>query len=111
MIAALYNIPTSREQWLQFSFNNFDAHEVAARLLRQTVGSSLDTFVLDPIPFDDFGSWLYTHQTAHNVVNGILGLQGNDLSEMDPQDITQVTEWIELHAKEHVAWGQALGYG
>lgn len=111
MIAALFNIPRFPTQWQTWSFHNFDAHQTGARLASAQFGFQIDTFLLDPIPFNDFGTWLYTHQTAHNVLNAVLGLQGNDLTSIDPTDAVELTDWIELHAKEHVAWGNALGYG
>lgn len=111
MIAALFNIPSTPEQFMTWSFHNADGHSTAARLLRASLGVRLESYLLDPIPFNDFGSWLYVHQTAHNAVNAALGVQGNDLTSMDPTDVVELTDWIEIHAKEHVAWAAALGYG
>lgn len=111
MIAALYNIPTERNALMRFSFHNADAHSLAVRGVRALSGILLPEYPIDPIPETDFGAWLYTHQALHNSVNAALGLAGNDLSDVDPTKLDELTSWIQLHATEHVNWGNILGYG
>ncbi len=104
MIAALFNIPRSQIELNQFSFHNANAHEVAGRIIRQNVGVQVPEYILDPIPTNDFGGWLYNHQSAHNSVNTLLKIQGQDLSDLDPNDLAQLADWIQIHAQEHVQW-------
>ncbi len=111
MIAGLFNIPSNRETMQHFSFYNRDAHELAIAAIRRKTGVVLPTYPLDPIPENDFPSWLYSHQAMHNSINAALGVQGNDLSDVDPQKLDQLTTWIRLHATEHLKWGKILGYG
>ena len=111
MIAALYNIPRTPTELNQFSFHNANAHEIAGRIIRQNLGIEIPQYVLDPIPLEDFGGWLYNHQSSHNAVNTLLKIQGQDLSDLDPNDLAQFADWIQIHANEHVLWGQALRYG
>ncbi len=111
MIAALYNIPTDAISLARFSFHNRDQHELAIRALLNRTGLVLPDYPIDPIKMSDFKGWLYTHQSMHNSVNTALNLPGNDLTDVDPQKLDQLTTWIQLHATEHVAWGNALGIG
>lgn len=111
MIAALFNIPGDFATFKRFSFHNNDAHVLASRFLRSQFGLSVDEYPLDPIPENDIEGWLYTHQAAHNAINGALGLSGNDLTAVDVTKKEQLINWIEIHANEHVSWGNILGYG
>ncbi len=111
MIAALFNIPTDAEAMQQFSFHNNDSHVLAIRAIKTLTGLTLPQYPLDPIPPQNLGGWLYDHQAMHNSVNQTLGLPGNDLSDVDPSKLDQLTFWIQLHAQEHVAWSNALGFG
>lgn len=111
MIAGLFNIPVTADAFQRFSFYNRDAHEQAIYLIQKTKGLMLPSYVLDPIPTQDFSSWLYTHQASHNSINTVLGLPGNDLTSLDPRKLDQLTNWIQLHASEHMPWGNILGYG
>ena len=111
MIAALFNIPNDAPTLQRFSFHNNDSHILAVRAIRAKTGLTLPEYPIDPIPETDFGGWLYSHQTMHNSVNEALGFTGSDLSDVDPKQIDQWTYWIQIHAAEHVRWGDALGFG
>lgn len=111
MIAALFNIPTDEITMSRFSFHNRDAHELATDAIFRNTGVTLPLYPIDPIPPDDFPGWLYTHQSMHNSINAALGLTGNDLTDMDPRQLDQLANWIQLHAAEHVTWGNMLGIG
>lgn len=111
MIAALFNVPTTARSWAQFSFHNRDQHQLAALSIRAQLGVSLTEYILDPIPVNDLAAWLNLHQQSHNQVNEALGVAGNDLSAVDPNDQGQIEAWIQNHAAEHRAWGNILGIG
>ncbi len=111
MIAGLYNIPTDGPTMQRFGFYNQDAHVLAVRAIKSKTGLTLPLYPIDPIPLHDFKSWLYSHQAMHNSINLTLGLTGNDLTDVDPQQLDQMTFWIQNHALEHVNWGNVLGYG
>lgn len=111
MLAALYNIPSDPQTLARFSFHNADSHALAARAIHALTGLTLPEFVIDPIPPNDFPGWLYNHQAMHNSVNGVLGLVGNDLSDVDPRKLDQLTYWVQIHASEHVQWADRLGFG
>lgn len=109
MLAALYNIPTDVAAVARFSFHNRDAHELVVNKIKELTGVLLPVYPIDPMPANDLQGWLYQHQAMHNSVNSALGTTGNDLSDLDPQKLEQLTNWIQLHAAEHVGWGQILG--
>ena len=109
-LPTLYNLPSTPETLDAFSFANMDEHrKIAAALLAQlTVDIAL--YPLDPMGLgQDLGNWLYNHQIVHNAQNAALGIAGNDLTTVDFTDISQLTNWIELHAGEHYQASQLLG--
>ena len=111
MIAALYNIPNDPIRLAQFAFHNRAEHDLAVEAIYRKTGVTLQQYPLDPIKMEDVPDWLDRHQSAHAAVNQVLGIAGNDLSDVDPNRPEQLQYWIELHAQEHRAWGAALGIG
>ncbi len=109
MIATLFNIFNDAQGLNQFSFANADEHLRINEAIVARNGPALSYYVLDPIPTGpDAKTWLRTHQDIHNQMNAVLGLAGNDLSEVDFNDPDQVASWIWLHAQEHVAASDKL---
>lgn len=101
-LATLFNIPGAEDTLLQFSFANQDEHFKITSKINDVFDLNTTNYPLDPIPLHDFGAWLYTHQQAHNTMNAVLGIIGNDLTGLDLKDRAQVAAWIWLHANEHV---------
>ena len=113
-LAALYNIPSSGPQLSQWSFVNAAAHADIVRLIFQRTGQQLDSFVLDPFDPQDPDSmqgWLYQHQTMHQQMDAILGIQGYDLTDVDFSNQGILAGWITSHALEHTQAAQILGVG
>jgi hypothetical protein len=111
MIAALYNIPSDPPSMSRFAFHNRDQHRQVTAAVEAKFGLTLPEYPIDPIASWDFTNWLYNHQAMHNAVNGLLGTAGNDLTDVDPTKPDQLSAWIQLHAVEHVQWGNILGIG
>lgn len=109
-LATLFNTPVSPSRWAEFSFVNMDEHrKIAAAVLAQ-LALTIPLYPLDPVPTGlNAAAWLYNHQAIHNRENGILGIAGNDLTAVDFSDVSQVHNWVQLHAEEHRAAAQALG--
>ncbi len=113
-LAGLYNIPVTQDQLAQWSFVNAAAHADVIRLVFQITGQQLDSFVLDPFDPQDPSTmelWLYQHQTMHQQMDAILGIQGYDLLDVDFTNQGLLAGWIASHANEHVQAGQILGLG
>lgn len=100
-LATLYNVPGTENEMNVFSFNNQAEHVKIAQALFTNFSIPVPTFVLDPLPVNDPGTWLQQHQTLHNIMNGTLGTNSNDLTDVSFKDPKQLSEWIWLHAQEH----------
>lgn len=108
MLAALWNLPTTPETLSWFTFSNQQHHAAISGSVWSQLGLVLPQWPLDPLPPDQT-TWLYDHQQMHNQQNAVLGIVGNDLTELDFHDISQLTDWIELHAREHQQAAEILG--
>lgn len=100
-VATLYNVPTNSNEMNIFSFNNLAEHEKIANAIFNKYNIAVPIFVIDPIPLFNLGAWLQQHQVLHNIMNNVLGTNSNDLTTVDFNDQTQLSEWIWLHAQEH----------
>lgn len=108
-LATLYNVPMSDNEINVFSFANQDEHNKIAMAIASQYSIQTPSYVLDPMPIQDLGTWLEQHQILHNVMNGIAGQESNDLTDVDFTDEAQRTEWIWLHAQEHYKVADFLG--
>jgi hypothetical protein len=108
-LATLYNVPTTEQEMNVFSFNNAAEHTKIADSLFRQFSLPIPQFVLDPIPLDDTGAWLFQHQSLHNIMNGVLNTPSNDLTSVDFKDPEQLSAWIWLHAQEHYKAADKLG--
>jgi hypothetical protein len=101
--AQLFNIPRDRESWAFWSHANADSHNLIARAIqRKNPGLQLVSFVLDPMPFTDFKYWALRHQLMHDQFEQVLGIGGNDYTEVDPTN-REIEEYIwQQHANEHI---------
>ena len=109
-VAALYNLelkdPASRERW---AFHNMGEHfKIQAAIFRK-FNLNVPIFPCDPITLNDIPTWARNHQSMHSSANGILGLQGNDLTDVDLSKPEDVEVFKYLHAQEHQRFQLALG--
>lgn len=102
-LATLFNIPNFSDVDTQshFSFANNDHHRQIASAVFRLYNIVLPVYLLDPMPMYSLGIWLQNHQDAHNAQNAVLGIAGNDLSDLDLSKPDQISSWIFLHAIEH----------
>lgn len=107
-IAGIFNVPGTPEEFAQWGFDNAAHHVDINRVIFQITGTNIASFVLDPLPLNDMGAWLYQHQQMHTTTNGILGVQGFDLTDVDFNDKGQLAGWIQMHANEHFQWANQL---
>lgn len=103
----LYNVPTDDSEMARFAFEN-RMHHMAIDDTLSSKGVRPLGYVLEPIFQSDMTAWLLRHQEVHNLMNGALGLEGNDLTTVDFNDKGQVASWINLHANEHYLVAQSL---
>ena len=112
-IAPLWNPPKTPVQLAEWSFCNAAAHADILRVIFQTYGQQLSSYVLDPFDPRDagFDTWLYQHSVMHQQMDAILGIQGYDLTDVDFRDDTSTAVWVAAHAIEHQQVGQKLNLG
>ena len=111
MLANLYNTWKDDAGLQRFSFSNNDEHLSINRAILARFNQLLPVYVLDPINTHDPNTWLNVHQIVHNLQNQILGIVGNDLSDVDFQNPEQMASWVWLHAQEHYQASNILGIG
>ena len=110
-IAALYNVPSTPEELNEWAFAHAAHHADIIRVLYQKLGVNLDQYVLDPIPKESTGVWVYQHQIMHQQMDALLGIDGNDLSDVDFRDPNELAGWIYLNSSEHFQASNILGIG
>ena len=113
-IAAIQNIPGTPEELAMWAFAHQAHHiDIVAEIYR--LGNiSLPQYILDP--FDPgnpeaINLWLYLHQQMHDNQNFILGIAGNNLTEVDWSDQGELAGWINLNFSEHLQASNILGVG
>ena len=70
---------------------------------------SLPIYQLDPINFVDPMEFVKRHAQTHTDMNGALGLQSIDLSEVDINDENKLQAWIYSNYQEHNNVHEKLG--
>jgi len=102
-LAVLLNLPVTPELITQFSFSNQDSHQKIADAILRKFNMTIPIYPLDPIPPTKEGllTWGLNHQSAHNAQNEILGIQGQDISEVDFKSEGELASWIQEHFIEH----------
>lgn len=109
-LAPLFSFIRTPEDWSIFSFHNFDSHNRIAIAINAKYGINILTFPIDPFVLND-PNVLRNHQQAHNLQNGILGINGADFTEFDFTREDELANFIQLHGNEHRLAEDKLGIG
>lgn len=107
-IAELYNVPKSVGDLETWSFANAAHHRDIIRVIFQTQGIQLAEFVIDPFSPMDM-TWGRLHQVMHEQMDAVLGIAGDDLSDVPWRDQEAMGEWIFSHASQHLQAANILG--
>jgi hypothetical protein len=110
-IAGLYNVPGNQAELSQWSFAHAAHHVDVNRVIFQSFGVVLPSYVLDPFDPENMEAWLYQHQQLHQVTDTILGISGFDLTDVDWKDQNQRAGWIYLNSSEHFQYASILEIG
>ncbi len=113
-IAGIYNVPASPEEFMEWLFVHAAHHQDIVSQIYNDFNFVMPQYLLDPFDPSDKAStriWAYQHQTMHSIQNGILGINGFDLLDVNWQDKDEVEAWIELNADEHLQASNVLGIG
>ena len=111
MLATLFNVFQTPVAMNQFAFANADLHIRQNQAISIKHSVNLPFYILDPISLDNSAleNWLQLHQDIHTRTNTILGIDGNDLTDVDFTNLNQLSSWVWLHAQEHVQASNILG--
>lgn len=110
-IADIYNVPTTVQDRALWSFAHIAHHRDINRRIYELVKIALPEYIIDPIDPDNPGEWEYLHQQMHDAQNNILGIQGQDLTDVNWKDQRLLAGWIWLNANEHVQAANILEIG
>ena len=110
-LAQLSAVPGSPRDLAGWQFANVSSHRDIIRRVQETKGIKLEEHPLDFDPEDpaSLANFLNAHQDQHTDMNRALGLQSNNLSELDWSDTNALAQWISLHFIEHQAASALLG--
>ncbi len=106
----VYPPPTS-QGWNEWLFYHQQDHLQIVQQIQRVKNIILPSYVIDPMDDRDFQGWAERHQNFHNDMNGILGLNGVDLQQVDFSDKQARQEWMWLNFSEHRGVHNALGGG
>jgi hypothetical protein len=111
VLANLNITPVTPQDWAIWGFAHRDHHNLIRDAIQAQYGINLQTYDLDPVPFDDQNglfNWLERNQLAHNDMDTTLNLQGSNLTSVDFTNAEQAQAWVYLHLMEHTAAGDKL---
>lgn len=108
-LPSLLNTPKTPEEWARWSFSDAQDHINIIQAIQKQEGVSLFQYQLDPINFQSPFDFIRRHAQTHTDMNGVLGLQSVDLSEVDINDPNKLEAWIYSNYQEHNNAHEALG--
>lgn len=109
MIASIANIPSDPATLAQWSLSHATHHRDIARRILELENIAVTEYTIDPFNMENLANWLQLHQIMHNNQNAVLGIAGNNLSQVEWTDEGQLANWIGLHFREHLAASEILG--
>lgn len=109
MLAALLNVPSTPEQWNEWSWHHRLSHQAIIGAALSQRGASLTDYVIDPVLLNQ--DWLERNSQLHFDAGTLLGDQFVDLTDVDLNDPKQLQSWVYLHWQDHVTFEQRLNIG
>lgn len=97
MLARLQSVPHTDNEWSSWSRNNYSCLNQIRQAIRVQTGLNLPEYQVEPIPWNSIDTFLSNNQQAHNDFNGALGLQSNDLEQVDLKNPQELPAWIYLN--------------
>jgi hypothetical protein len=95
-----YPSPT-KTGWQEWSWANLQHHLAIDTAILEVLGVEIVPFRIWPVFEKDFQDWLEQHQEYHNVYSQVLGIESQDLSELDLKNKSKADDWMYLHVQEH----------
>jgi hypothetical protein len=104
----LYYPPPGEAGWREYWFNHWIDHQDIVQAIQEATGVQLQMYIIDPWVNSDKDGILERHQQYHDDMDAVLGIAGNDLSEIDFQKPNEVKSWVYLNYQEHLSAHSAL---
>jgi hypothetical protein len=106
-IAILANVPQSRAEWLDFSFQNFVEHQRINDKVEELYGLQIPMRAIDPIP-ENYVDWLIQHQTLHSAAAQATDVPTYDFRQVDFANFSSLSAWILQHYQSHLNLNEVL---
>lgn len=104
VLPLILSIPDDSRGWDSWVFaHNSDHNEIQAAILKQK-SVNLPVLQLYPVKREDedaFQTWLDLHQQAHENMTSVLGIEVQDLTDLDPSDPQSMQNWLSANYKDH----------
>lgn len=107
-LAQILYPPPTKDGWHEWSWANSQHHDAINRAILEVKGVQVASFRLWPVTEYDFRDWLEQHQQSHTVFCDLLGINGEDLTELDLNDKSKKDAWMFAHVQQHRAATSAL---
>lgn len=88
---------------------HYQDHLEILEAIQKAANIKLTQYLIDPWLDADKERILEAHQQYHNDFNGILGINGSDLSEVDFTKQNEVKAWVQINFQDHMNARSALG--
>ncbi|MDE2020516.1 MAG: hypothetical protein KGJ13_09295 [Patescibacteria group bacterium] len=111
MIANLFNVPSTEEDWNEYSFSLQSTLRDINRRIYETQKIAVPEFILDPINLAEPYVQLYNLQNWMNDLNAILGIAGFDYIDVDFSQQGDLASWTWLLAKNIRQAANQVGIG
>lgn len=103
------NPPKTGSDWDRWSFDHIDSHDRIRAAIRSQKKIDLNSYIAYPINPNYMVGFLQANAQLHIDMNGVLGLQSNDLLDVDFNQPNQLDAWVQEHWLEHQDAERALG--
>ena len=107
-LASLANAPTDGNSMSEWTFAHSDLCQRTITYLNDR-GNDLVMQQLDPIPLFDVNNFTLRVQTVHNSINGVLGVSGFDLLDLNINDPESIRSWTFNVFSEAQQWQAKTG--
>ena len=98
----IYSPPDGEEGWKEYWFQHWIDHQQIVQAIKAKTGISLTMYIIDPWLADDKDGILERHQQYHTDMNGVLGIAGSDLTQVDANKPNELKAWLYLQYQEHL---------
>jgi hypothetical protein len=101
--------PQDLSKWPEWWWSHWIDHQEIMQAIQKKGKGNLTVYVIIPWDDNDASGILGRHQEMHDDMNEALGLNGQDLSSLNPKDASDIQRWVSQNFSEHQAARSALG--